>query len=233
MLSATAYALPLLAAVSPWLWAARVGVIVVGLGLWHWTQQLIARRAPVTPAGGGVIADGIHQLTAGWHRRLQADPRRADALLLVSSLVIDLLGLGLITSAVLGPTFRPFLGLIMLFGLRQFCQALCPLPPPPGMIWRSPGFPSLLVTYGVNNDLFFSGHTAIAVFGAATLATAYGPLGLALGAALVVFEIVAVLALRAHYTLDVFAGAVTALWVYSLTGKIAPVADTWLAGLIG
>ena len=100
------------------------------------------------------------------------------------------------------------------------------------MIWRSPGFPTLLVTYGVSNDLFFSGHTAIAVFGAATLAAAYGPVGLALGAAIVVFEIVVVLVLRAHYTLDVFAGAVTALWVYSLAGKVAPTADAWLAGLV-
>ncbi len=231
MFYSAAHVSPLIAA-TPWLWAARVGVIVAGLGLWHWTQQLIARRTPVTPADGGVIADGIHQLTAGWHRRLQANPRRADALLLVSSLVIDVLGLGLIASAVLGPTFRPFLGLMMLFALRQVCQELCPLPPPPGMIWRSPGFPTLLVTYGVSNDLFFSGHTAIAVFGAATLAAAYGPVGLALGAAIVVFEIVVVLVLRAHYTLDVFAGAVTALWVYSLAGKVAPTADAWLAGLV-
>ena len=27
-------------------------------------------------------------------------------------------------------------------------------------------FPSLLVTYGVSNDMFFSGHTAMAVLGA-------------------------------------------------------------------
>jgi len=33
------------------------------------------------------------------------------------------------------------------------------------MIWHYPGFPSLLVTL-CRNDFFFSGHTAIAVFGA-------------------------------------------------------------------
>jgi len=31
------------------------------------------------------------------------------------------------------------------------------------MIWRHPGIPSLLVTYDVATDFFFSGHTAIAV----------------------------------------------------------------------
>ena len=37
------------------------------------------------------------------------------------------------------------------------------------MIWHDPGFPSFLVTYHVANDFFFSGHTAIAVFGAIEL----------------------------------------------------------------
>jgi len=64
-----------------------------------------------------------------------------------------------------GPSVRPFLGLVLLLGLRQIMQAICALPAPPNMIWHYPGFPSLLVTYNVGNDFFFSGHTAIAVFG--------------------------------------------------------------------
>ena len=59
---------------------------------------------------------------------------------------------------------------MFLFGLRQMCQAVSALPLPEGMIWRSPGVPSLLVTYDVANDLFFSGHTAMAVYGAIELA---------------------------------------------------------------
>ena len=58
----------------------------------------------------------------------------------------------------------------MLFALRQLCQGLCAFAPPgEGMIWRRPGIPSLLVTYGTATDLFFSGHTAIAVYGALEL----------------------------------------------------------------
>ena len=60
--------------------------------------------------------------------------------------------------------------LLILYALRQICQGLCALPPPDGMIWRRPGIPSLLVTYGTATDLFFSGHTAIAVFGCIELA---------------------------------------------------------------
>jgi membrane-associated phospholipid phosphatase len=55
-----------------------------------------------------------------------------------------------------------------------------------------------------------SGHTAIAVLAAAELAR-LGKKWLAAGVILVAFEIVTVVVLRAHYTMDVFAGAVTAL----------------------
>jgi hypothetical protein len=116
----------------------------------------------------------------------------------------------------------------MVFALRQICQMLCPLPAPSGMVWRYPGVPAILVTYGTANDLFFSGHTAIAVYGAATLAGHWGPMGLVLGLLIAVFEAVTVLVLRAHYTMDVFTGIVCALWVYSLSGQIAP----WLDGAI-
>ncbi|MCE9518747.1 MAG: phosphatase PAP2 family protein, partial [Verrucomicrobia bacterium] len=84
------------------------------------------------------------------------------------------------------------------------------------------------VTYGVSNDLFFSGHTALAVFGAIELARA-GRTGLKLLAiAIALFEVVTVLVLRAHYTMDVYAGAVTALFIGLLAGKLAAPCDRWL-----
>ena len=193
---------------SPW---RRALFVAACLALWFWTQALIARR-PFPEAG---IGDGIHRLSAGPHDFLAAHERWADALLIASSAGIDLLALFLIGSAVFGPSIRPFIGLLALFVLRQLCQGLCALPPPAGMIWRYPGFPSLLVTYGTSNDLFFSGHTAIAVYGAMEL----GRLGrrwALLGTLIALFEMAAVLVLRAHYTMDVFAGAVSAVCVQAL-----------------
>ena len=69
------------------------------------------------------------------------------------------------------------------------------MPAPPGIIWRHPGFPSLFVTYAVGNDFFFSGHTALAVFGAIQLASLGIPALTCLGAALAVGCGVAVYAL--------------------------------------
>ena len=209
---------------------ARVIVIAISLGLWFWTQRLLARRLPASDSpDNGPICDGIHRLTARFNKRLLDNPHLANILLISSSLVIDLLGFYLLGSAIFGPTIQPFLGLLMLFALRQICQAFCPLPPPIGMIWRKPGFPALLVTYGTSNDLFFSGHTAIAVYGAAVLATALGPIGIFLGLLIAAFEISAVLLLRAHYTMDVFAGAVTALYIHRLAMDWSPAIDRWIA----
>ena len=207
------------------LWAVKAIVAVVGLVAWFFTQALIARRA--FPQGR--IGDRVHAWTEPLNRRLREHPRRANALLVVTSGGIDLLGLFLVGMAVFGPSIRPFLGLAILFALRQICQGLCALPAPDGMIWRNPGFPSLLVTYGTTNDLFFSGHTAIAVYGALELAHRGGAAWAILGAVLVLVEAATVLVLRAHYTMDVFAGAVTALWVWCVSSALAPGIDAWLA----
>jgi hypothetical protein len=48
------------------------------------------------------------------------------------------------------------------------------------------------------------------------------------GVAIAVFEILTVLMLRGHYTMDVFAGAVTALCVALLAGQASPALDRWL-----
>jgi hypothetical protein len=170
--------------------------------------------------------------TAGINKRLNDNPRHANALLISSSLVIDILGFYLLLSAIFGPSIEPFLGLQILFALRQICQLYCPLPPPAGMIWRNPGFPTILVTYGTTDDLFFSGHTAIAVYGAMTLAATFGPIGIALGIAIAIFEIGVVLILRAHYTMDVFTGAITALFVYQVATRFAPAVDHLIAHIV-
>jgi len=116
----------------------------------------------------------------------------------------------------------------MLMLLRQIAEALCSLPVPPGMIWHYPGFPSLLVTYHVANDFFFSGHTAIAVFGALELSR-FRRTWLTWGAILLVlFEVLTVLVLRAHYTMDVFTGILAALSIARLSERLAPALERFL-----
>jgi hypothetical protein len=203
----------------------RIILTTLALGIWFWTQSLIAQR----PAPAAEVGDALHALTAGLNSYLYNSPSAANALLILSSALIDGLGLFLLGRWLFGPSVRPFLGLVLLLGLRQIMQAICALPAPPNMIWHYPGFPSALVTYNVGNDFFFSGHTAIAVFGGIELAR-LGKRWLAVTAVVIVlFEIAAVLILRAHYTMDVFAGILAALCVARFCTVVSPRIDNWLS----
>jgi membrane-associated phospholipid phosphatase len=209
-------------------WWIRAAFVALGLVIWFWSQSLIGKRA--FPSDG--IGDGMHQLLAPVHQYLFQNTGAANVLLIVSSAVIDAVGVFLLFGSVFGKSVRPFIGLVVVLGMRQVCQAVCALPPPPEMIWRNPGFPSLLVTYGVANDLFFSGHTAIAVLGAIELART-GKRSLAiLGIGIALFEAVTVLALRAHYTMDVFTGAIAAVFAGQLALKFAPTFDRLLTQML-
>lgn len=203
----------------------RLLVTGIVLALWFWTQSLIGART--APASG--IGDALHNLTAGLNSYFAHNGRAANALLIVSSALIDALGLFLLGRWLFGGSVRPFLGLFLLMAVRQVMQAVCALPPPPNMIWHYPGFPSLLVTYHVANDFFFSGHTAIAVFGAIELSRLRRNWLTVFAVLIVVFEIATVLVLRAHYTMDVFTGIVAAFWVAHVTERISPRLDDLLS----
>lgn len=203
----------------------RLVVAGILLAIWFWTQSMLGSRT--APAGG--ISDALHNLTAGLNSYFALHSGFADALLILSSALIDALAVFLLGSWLIGGSARPFLGLILLMALRQLLQALCSLPVPPGMIWHYPGFPSLLVTYRVANDFFFSGHTAIAVFGAVELSRFQRPWLTAIAVLIVIFEVVTVVILRAHYTMDVFTGILAALWVAQISERIAPSVDRRIA----
>src|SRR5215467_13837709 len=99
----------------------RTLLIAAALGLWWFTQSLLARRntTPDSAPSPSPICDGIHNLTARIHAKLFASPKLSNLLLISSSAVIDALGLTLLASAIFGPTIEPFLGLFILFALRQ------------------------------------------------------------------------------------------------------------------
>lgn len=204
----------------------KIGMTVGAIAVWLFTQRLLGSRKIKNP---DQIGDYLHLWTEKYNRCLNQSPQLAKWLLISSSLVIDLLGVFIIIQTFVGASVRPLLALIALFTLRQINQAITILPTPKGMIWHNPGVPSIFVTYHVSNDLFFSGHTALAVLGALELAQLGGGYFIMLAIAAVIFEMVAVILLRAHWTLDVFTGAVTALWVHDMMSRLAPTIDLWIS----
>jgi len=202
----------------------RLILTAVALVIWFYTQSMIGARP--SPAAG--IGDGLHALTAPLNGYFLAHANAANALLIVSSGLLDLLAAFLLLSWLFGDSVRPFLGLFLLMVTRQIVQGFCALPAPPNMIWHYPGFPSLLVTYSVAGDFFFSGHTAIAVFAATEVARLKRRWLTTVSIVVVIFEIVTVLVLRAHYTMDVFTGLIAALLVAAVAGKLSAPIDQFV-----
>lgn len=196
---------------------ARIALTAIALVIWFSSQKLIGTRS--TPSIE--IGDHIHAATESENSYLHGHPSAANLLLIVSSGIIDLLGIFLLSRWIFGGSSRPFVGLVIVLGLRQIIQSLVALPTPPNAIWRYPGFPSLLVTYSVSNDYFFSGHTAIAVLAVTEIARLRKGWLTALGVLIVMFEVATVLVLRAHYTMDVFTGAITGLYAAHLANCIS------------
>ena len=191
----------------------RLSFAVAAIILWFLSQKFLGKRVS---SPQNEIQDLIHKATARINSHLQSNTRLANFLIFSSSLIIDILGTSMFIWSILGPSLRPLVCLIILFFLRQINQLITMLPSPKGMIWKNPGFPSFFVTYDVSTDLFFSGHTALATLAALELIS-FGNIFLSVAAVLMLsYEIIVVLILRAHWTLDVFTGAVTALWVYDL-----------------
>ena len=83
------------------------------------------------------------------------------------------------------------------------------------------------MTYEVGNDFFFSGHTALAVLGAIEAVHLGSPwLGLA-AVVIALGEMLTVLVLRAHYTLDVVAGAFAAWRSVAEASSVRPRSAPW------
>jgi len=133
----------------------RTIITAVALIVWFYTQSLIGAR-PVPAAG---IGDRFHQLTEPWNAHFLTHATAADALLIGSSALIDLLALFLLLRWLFGASVRPFLGLFLLMVTRQIVQAFCALPPPPNMIWHYPGFPfPARNVFGRGRFLFLRSH---------------------------------------------------------------------------
>jgi membrane-associated phospholipid phosphatase len=76
--------------------------------------------------------------------------------------------------------------------------------------------------------MFFSGHTALAVLGAIEVCHLAPGWLAALAVLLALGEALIVLVLRAHYTLDVVAGAFAAWFAADMAALLAPMVDAWL-----
>jgi len=130
-----------------------------------------------------------------------------------------------------GRTGRIMYAMAAFYSIRSFTQQLVMLPFPPGYSWNYPGWPSIVVPYGVFSDFFFSGHVGFLML----LACENYAIGrkwlfwTAIGCQ--PFLIIVMISYRVHYTCDVVAGLFIAHWVFMMAEKAAPTVDKFFINL--
>lgn len=194
----------------------RVVIMVAAFAIFHAAEQLVGSRGLPDR-----IDDLMHDLFTPVNGVLQSNPRLTDASLIAITGLVDVAGVGLAIGAIVSRSVRPLVGLLVLYGMRQSVEVLCELPAPGGMIWRYPGFPSLLVDYGVMGDFFFSGHTALLAYATLELATLRRWWLTALGVGGTLLVIAVIFSLRAHYTMDVFTAVIAAVLAFLAGSGVA------------
>lgn len=202
--------------------AIQVLLLITCYAAWIGTQHLLEAMRGPSPA----LTDHVHVLLQGVNAWLNQHVTVANIVLALSSFEVDLAGVSMTLIYFRTGRSRPILTAFFLLIARQLCQASFSIPAPEGMIWRNPGFPSLIVTYTTSTDFFFSGHMGMATMLAAEL-SAQGKRDWRWWFAWGVLPVQAfiILAMRFHYVTDVVTGFLAALAASALADRVGAVID--------
>ena len=96
---------------------------------------------------------------------------------------------------------------------------------PEGYLWENPGFPSLMVSYLKTNDFFFSGHVGLPVILLSEFIKINKNIMAVLAFIIVILEFFTMVALRGHYSIDLFTGIFVAHYCHLMTDKFIYIID--------
>lgn len=205
-------------------WYVTTALLLVGFVFIKTTEAMIG----MTPPPEGIIIDKLHLWTAPINRFFHQHSIAKNTILTITTLWIDASILFLCLRSLFGPTIRPYLELLLFALCRQGLQFLVSLPIPQGIIWSDPGFPSLMINYSLQHDLFFSAHTGIAFLATIELLrTGKKWLGL-IGFCFFVLTVMTIIFLRFHYTMDIFTGFLVAALIVLISKPLSQSIDQML-----
>lgn len=208
-------------------WYLTVLIFIIGFVFLRTTEFLIGEMIPPK----GVIIDRLQIWTLPINNYFQQHRTGAHAVLITTSLWVDLCVLFLAMRSLFGPTIRPFLELFYFIIYRQCLQFLVSLPIPEGIIWEYPGFPSLFVDYSLQDDLYFSAHTGVTFLAAMELVRTQKKWFDAIGFSLFVYVVVALISFRIHYTMDIFTAIFVALYIIYTSERSSVPIDRFLQSI--
>ena len=120
------------------------------------------------------------------------------------------------------------MAMLVFYGFRIIVQQIFFVEYPQGYLWGWPGFFSLFVPYGSTPDFFYSGHVGVCMLHVLEF-YAIGWYWMSAYALLAMFlQIFLMVALRSHYTMDMFAGIVFAHYFWIMSEKYSFVIDWYI-----
>jgi hypothetical protein len=206
----------------------RVLVLFTGYCFWHITQLLLSTDI----SSDNSIIDRIHNtnLVNSIISLLNDNHALASANFILTSFLIDINMFYVAHKFLLAKsgsnqekhTRRTMFILLVGFVCRQICQYINRVPKPENMIWFDPGVPAILVTYIVENDFFFSGHTYVAITSGLFIIHDNTNLFVKIyGTLYIIYEILFVLFTRSHYFMDIYGAVATYFMISYFYDKLA------------
>lgn len=183
----------------------RLFILLFALVAWHSTQTLLMSDIIANQK----IIDRSHDFFFFIHNFMKEHTEFTRYNFILTSLLIDVNVVYICIKYLMGGNGRSififFVGLI----LRQICQFTNRLPTPNDMIWFHPGIPSMLVTYYVLNDFFFSGHTYVALCAGLEIISSKNFWAKLYGTLFIIYEIMLIITTNSHYFMDVYGAVAT------------------------
>jgi len=180
-----------------------IKIIYALLAYSFWIMSQTILGSDIVPECG--IVDRLHHFVQPVNSYLHQNLDVTSYGFILSSALIDINMAYLIINYLTTDRSKSFMLLCLGFTLRQISQWLSRLPQPAGTIWFDPGFPSVMVTYGVETDFFFSGHTLVSLVTGCDIIDNGGMFGKIYGILFICYEISFIILTHSHYYMDVYA----------------------------
>lgn len=155
------------------------------------------------------IIDRLHNFVQPINNYLHNNKDITSYGFILSSFLIDINVVNLIVGYLTTNRSKSFVLLCIGFFLRQVSQWLTRLPQPETTVWFYPGFPSIMVTYSVETDFFFSGHTLVSLVTGCDIIDNGGVFGKIYGLFFIIYEISFIILTHSHYYMDIYAAITT------------------------
>ena len=162
--------------------------------------------------------------TSNVNSYFQNDSLSKQALLIISSLLVDIIMVALGTFWILyGKSWRLIISLITFYACKVLIQLVFQEAVPDGYLFDYPGFPSIMISYAKTNDFFFSAPIGFLIISSLEFWKENNFYLLFLSLSVSILEIMTKIFLRGNYIIDIFSAIILAHFIFLLADDFCSV----------